>query len=335
MSFRIRPASPADLAAVAAGSPARPWTLEELSGPDGFRGVLAEHRNRVVGFWGARVQPMSVRGDVLLFGVLAGCFLEAPYRTGGVHSAFIEMDETFASLFEGREPDRFASVVGRPAESDWWLLRRMRGFTPIRTETELVLPDVRTAVVASSEERAVIYGAAECARWTRPLLVGEAAPIRDGVRMLARRGDDGVLHCVERDGVPVAAAVARTSADGAVDVVDWCVAEHDESSASALLAAVLADRKGEARFPVFGRSPWTSWLQRAGFRSRPSTAGGPSEPYLAARSVHPRCDAEWLAEHWFATAADVCRYPMEPCQIEEDAVFPPPPGTRAGSERHG
>lgn len=335
MSFRIRPAIPADLKSVAAGTPGRPWTCEELSGPDGFRGVLAEHRGRTVGFWGGRVQPMSVRGDVLLFGVLAGCFLEAPYRTGGVHSAFIEMDEMFASLYEGREPDRLACVVGRPAESDWWLLRRMRGFTPIRTETDLFLPDVRAAVVAASSERAVTYGDAECARWTRPLLVGEAAPVRDGVRMQARRGDDGALYCVERDGAPVAAAIARTAADGAVDVVDWCVPEHEEGMAAALLAAVLDGRKGEARFPVFGRSPWTSWLQRAGFRSRPATWGGPSEPYLAARSNHPRCDAEWLAEHWFATAADVCRYPMDACQIEEDAVFPPPPGTRAGSERHG
>jgi hypothetical protein len=41
-----------------------------------------------------------------------------------------------------------------------------------------------------------------------------------------------------------------------------------------------------------------------------------------------------LAEQWFATAADVCRLPLEACQIVEDSVFPPPPGTRAGRERH-
>jgi hypothetical protein len=152
--------------------------------------------------------------------------------------------------------------------------------------------------------------------------------------MKARAGDDGAVYAVLRDERPIGAAICRPADDGGRDVVDWCAPEQEDDVAAALLAAVLDGARGAVRFPVFGRSPWNGLLQRAGFRCRPSAWGGAVEPYLACRAAHPRCDAEWLAEQWFATAADVCRLPLEACQIVEDSVFPPPPGTRAGRERH-
>jgi hypothetical protein len=339
-SFRIRNIEPRDLPAIAAQDPARPWLVDELAGdPAGYGGVVVEHRGAVVGCWAARRLPVVVRGDRLDFGVMAACFLAPEYRTGGLHSVFVEADEAFESEWQGREPGRFACVVGRFAESDWWTLRRLRGFAPIRTETDLFAADARALRVPASSERAVALDDDACARWIAPLVPGDCAVVRDGARMRVRRGRAGTLLAVLRDGAPAACAVVSEGPpepDGtpARDVRDWCVAEDDASAAAALLAAAVDGATGAVRFPVFARSPWALELQRAGFRVRPSTWGGTVEPYLAARSSHPRCDPEWLAENWFATGADVCRYPMGVCQNPETVVTAPPAGTRSGAERH-
>jgi hypothetical protein len=336
--FAVRSAVDADLDAL----PDAHARAELRTNPAGWRGVAVSHRGRTVGFWGAKTLPMIVRGERVRFGVFAGCFLERAYRSGGLHSVFAEMDETFAELHEGRDEGRFACVVGRFAESDWWTLRRLRDFTPVRTEVDLVLEGVAARRASATDEKATRADDALFAHWTEPLSPDEIGVVRDGPLMHAREKllvppQGGPAHgtrVVVRDGRVVAAALFDDSQDGVAEIRDWCVPEGDDSAAKALLDALFASRAPAMVAPVFGRSPWLLFLQRAGFQVRPAAWGGEREPYLVARSSHPRCDAERLAETWFVTAADVCRFPMPPCQIPEPVTTPPPAGTRSGSDRH-
>lgn len=338
-AFKIREAVDADLD----GLPDDHARAELRANPRGWRGVAATHRGRLVGFWGAKALPVRAQGEDLDLGVFSGCFLDPAYRAAGLHGAFVEMDEAFEAAFEGRGDGRFGGVVGRFAESDWWTLRRLRDFAPIRTEVDLFLEGRPAAPAAASVDVAVRADDARFAAWADPLVVDAVGVRRDGVLMRARerllvppRG--GAAHgtqVVVRDGRVVAAALFDDATEGVVEIRDWCVPEGDVAAASALLAALFRSSARSFVAPVFARGPWHFFLQRAGFRVRPATWGGAAEPYLVGRAAHPRCEAERLAETWFACAADVCRRPLPPLLAEETVTTPPPAGTRSGSERHG
>jgi hypothetical protein len=331
-AFDVRPATQNDLDLLSGRPDVAPHALDDLRArKDGWRGIAAFHRGRLVGFRAARTTTLRNGADRYACGVFTVNFLEETYRAGGAHAAFVEIDEAFEEAFEGRGDGRYAVVVGRIDESDFWFLRAHRGFAPVRTDVDLVLDRAESARLRASDATVVPFDASRKDAFATPLAFGEIATERDFAEVAARARGGKAFLVLDASGAPRAVAITRDSG-GEREIVDWAVAEGDEPAADALLLAAIEGARGVVRVPAFCRSPWLLHFQRAGFRVRPSVRGGVVEPYVAARATIPRLSADKLGEHWCATAADVPAEPLPRGAFEVDVVDPPPPGTRVARD---
>ena len=106
--------------------------------PAGSSGVVAEDaRGTLVGHLGVTHVPMLVEGATATFGRICASWVYPLFRTAGVHSAFAELDDAFREAVEGKT---VVAAYGTFADRDWWTLRRMREFFPVRTEVVLHRP---------------------------------------------------------------------------------------------------------------------------------------------------------------------------------------------------
>jgi hypothetical protein len=335
--FQVRIAAAADLDAIvegfarACGKPPSAvaakvrWAL--LENPAGSSGVVAsDARGRVVAHLGATHVPMVIEGADVLFGRVYASWVDPAFRTAGVHSAFAEIDDAFRESFEGKT---LAATFGVFADGDWWTLRRLRDFSPVRTELRLV----RAPASPSREAPRVALAS------RGSVLAGFGGRI-DGGPCAARR-DSGVLrfrlggpHSADhgwaalRDGLPSGIAVVR---DGAAErtVHDFTDTDGDGDAAAALLDEVIGDGSRRGTLDWFSRSPWLLLSQRKGFRVAPGDL-----PYVAVRTARAAHEAHWLMEHWRLAAADVGLHVLPPMLASEEIVTSPPVGTLTGRERH-
>ncbi len=296
--------------------------------PHGASGIVAlDARDRVVGHLGVTHLPMRIRGDDYVFGRFYACFIDPAYRTGGVHSLFIELDEMFREAFESR--DRLAAVFGQWDELDWWFLRHTRGHKAIATSIDLC----RAAAGALPTGEIRITGVDDGARSPAVLDVGACGVRRDGAFHAWRTAVPGANDrgwCAWREDALVGVAIARDRRDERL-LVDWAVAPDDDAAGHALLAAVV----GDGHVPVRARF-WTSdaftlaLFQAAGFSVEAGT-----EAYLSTRTVVPGIDYLSLSQSWHVTMADAGVHPLPRLTIGEPIVYPPPPGTADGRGRYG
>jgi hypothetical protein len=336
--FRIRTAAAADLDAIvdgfahACGKPADAvgpkvrWGLAR--NPAGSSGVVAEDaRGRMVAHFGVTHVPVTVEGAPLVFGRVYASWVDPAFRTAGVHSAFAEIDEAFRESFEGKAIE---ATFGTFADADWWTLRRMRDFAPVRTDLRLV----RAAAPHQAEPPAVDAATAPSealAGWEAPLDGGACATRRDGALLAFRLGGPHAsdrAHVTTRGGRAAGIAVTRDLPDRRL-VLDFTVPQGDEDSARALLDRVVGDGSVAVVLDWFSRSPWFLLAQRKGFRAEAGDL-----PYLAARTARGTAEADWLREHWHVAAADVGLHPLPRMLADEEIVTSPPIGTSTGRERH-
>jgi hypothetical protein len=336
--FHVTPASGADLDAIvegfarACGRPAEAiaakvrWGLE--GNPSGWSGVVArDARGKVVGHFGVTHVPMSIDGKDVLFGRAYASWVEPELRTAGVHSAFAEMDDAFR---EHGASNGVAASFGVFADGDWWTLRRIRDWEPVRTELTLVRPPAPHRETPGLVELAAFTPAA-LAAWDGAIDQGPCASRRDGKVLAFRLGGPHAgdrAWAVLRGGRPAAVAAVREGAAGRV-VLDFAVPEGDEEAAAALLDRVIGDGSVAVRLDWFSRSPWFLLAQRRGFRAAPGDLA-----YLALRAAKPGIEAHWLMENWRVTAADVGLHALPRMLASEDVVTSPPIGTLTGRERH-
>jgi hypothetical protein len=334
--FEIRRAVAEDLGAIAAGfarscgkppeavEPKVRWALG--ANPAGWSGVVAvDARGAIVAHLGVSHVPMSVGGESVVFGRHYASWVDESVRIAGVHAPFAEIDDAFREAFEGTA---FAASYGLFQDSDWWTLRRLRDFAPVRTEITLERPP--------RPYRADGAGAA-LARVTAEALGGGAIPLggaaarRDAATLLFRTGGpwsrDSAWLAV-RDGRPAGVAIWRDEAGSRV-VLDLSVPAGDEDAARALLDLVIGDGSCRVHLPFFTRSPWFLLAQRKGFRAAASDL-----PYLVVRPSRARSDASALMETWHFGAADVGLRALPAMLAVEEVVTAAPIGTVAARERH-
>jgi hypothetical protein len=336
--FHVRPATPDDVDGIVAGfaracgrpaaavAPKIEWGLAR--NPAGSSGVVAiDARGVLVAHWGVTHVPTMVEGEALTFGRLYASWVDPPLRTAGVHCAFAEIDDAFRELFEGKS---VAATYGVFADADWWTLRRMREFFPVRTDLTLVRePGPHrpgpSAVEVVSGSRAALAG------WEGALDGGPCAARRDSAVLGFRLGgphSSDVAHVALRGGRPAGIAVVREGGGRRV-VLDFTAPAGDEDCARTLFDRVVGDGSVAVSLDWFSRSPWLLLAQRSGFR-----AVALDLPYLGVRSRRGGVEAHWLMEHWHVTPADVGLHPNPRLLAEEEIVTSPPVGTLTGRERH-
>lgn len=338
--FHVRESTPADWDAVAEGfariahrniDAVRPrvrWAMAE--NPAGSSGVVAVNATgEVVGHLGVSHIPMFVRGEERTFGRFYASFLDPQYRLGGLHSVFLEMDETFEELYENAEG--LAAVFGWWDEADWWFLRHVRGHEAVLTSLSLRRAPGPMPPHEPSEEVEVFDATTE--PWDDPLLPGECRTRHDGALARWRHGPahprDRAWIAV-RYGRVVGVAAARDRAEERV-LLDWSIEDGDVTAAPALIRAVVGDGTRSVHMPSWGTRGWTlEFLQACGFRVE---AG--HEAYLSARISGRGINQLWLGDHWQVTAADVGLTPLPRMTIGEQIVTPPPAGTRNAHVRYG
>jgi hypothetical protein len=244
-----------------------------------------------------------------------------------VHSAFSEIDDAFRELVEGKA---LAATYGLFSDPDWWTLRRMRDFAPVRTDLRLVRQPAPVHREKTAAE--VISGPAALAEWHPPQVESTGCTTRrDRAFVEFRTGgphSSDRVHVVMREGRPAGLAIVRDLPGGRV-VLDFEVADGQEDSARVLLAAVVGDGSVAVTLDWFSRSPWFLLAQRKGFRALPSDLA-----YLVARAGRGGPDAEWLGEHWRLATADVGRHALPAMLQGEEIVTSAPVGTLTGRERH-
>ena len=253
------------------------------------------------------------------------CYIEPAYRTAGVHSLFVALDDLFRQTFEIRE--RLAAVFGQWDEADWWHLRRARGHDAVATSMDLQRP-AGEPVRALGDDGVSVTQGVDGPMSATSLDVGRCGVRHDGAFDVWRTsvpGRSDRLWQAWRAGERTGVAITR-DADSARWILDWAVSPEDSESARRLLHAVLVD----TRTPVRTRF-WTSdaatllLFQEAGF----VVLAGP-EVYLSVRSVLPHVHQLWLSETWHVTLADAGCRPMPRLTVGEPSVYPPPAGTPAG-----
>jgi hypothetical protein len=336
--FHVRASTPADESEIVAGfarACGRPasalaakvgWGLGR--NPAGSSGVVAvDARGAVVAHFGVTHVPTDVEGAALTFGRVYASWVDPLLRTAGVHSAFAETDDAYRELFEGKGVD---ATYGVFADADWWTLRRMRDFAPVRTDLTLVRePAPHRAEPAPVEVVSSSPGAT--AGWDAPLDGGPCAARRDPGVLAFRLGGPhsaDVAHVASRAGRPAGIAVVRSAGARRV-VLDFTAPAGDEDCARALFDRVIGDGSLPVSLDWFSRSPWFLLAQRMGFR-----AVAVDLPYLAVRAPRGGVEAHWLREHWHVTPADVGLHPLPRMLASEEIVTSPPVGTLAGRERH-
>ncbi len=337
--FNIRPSTEADLDGIARGfasATARPFeNVRHMIGhalggnPFGCSSIVAEDSSgRIVGHLGASHVPMQIGEHEMTFGRLFGCWTDELYRVGGIHGSFVAMDETFAEYAEAG--GRVHAVFGLVHESDWWFLRRVRDFKPVRTEIRAVRLPAPFQTQCDLDVRRLTSD--ELDRLPRRTAARSIDVRRDGALMRFRTSnpwrDDFVLGVVDRDGSVRGHAIVRPRGE-VVIVMEFRVPPEDEVAAHALLGAVIGTGERRVEAPSFARSPWLLTFARAGFRVAPEDGA-----YLGIRAASPRVNAEALAEEWDAAAADLGRAPQPRFIHAEDIVVPPPLGTTSGRDKH-
>lgn len=345
--FHVARASGADIAAIEAGfraafpgsdgvTFARHMAALRRAGDAGWSGVVArDAHGSVVATLAAVHVPFVAQGRPATFARLTACWVHPAYVTGGLHSVFVEMDETFAEAFESSQG--IAVLFGIVEESDWWFLRRFRDFVPVRTTVRLQAPASGTPVAEASDGDVNVIepDAGSLAGSPDTLDLGECTAVRSGVTLAVRlhaAGPGARVFVARRAGVTVGAAItAPAAADGTLELVDWAVPEGDVPVARRLWDAAITACGAPVLIENAGAGPWVLFFQRNGCR----VAAGP-ERYLIARKSVNRLHAEWLAEHWALTTADVGGKATAEGTLSagEAAVAPPPPGTLTGSDRH-
>lgn len=303
--------------------------------PHGCSGVIAlDASGRVIGHLGVSHVPMQVKGEPQVFGRFNACFIDRAYRTGGVHSLFMELDETFQQEFE--VPDRLAAAYGQWDEVDWWFLRHKRGHKVVATSIDLCraadLPVPDEDGPAGDEQvevTNVIDADASAAR-----LDGGTCSVRREGPFEAWRvtfpGTSDLGWQAWRAGELSGVAITRDRG-GERLILDWAIAPDDAATGRALLRSLV----GDASVPVRARF-WTpdqftlSLFQDAGF----VVAAG-AEAYLSVRTVLPSINHLWLSQEWQVTMADAGVQPLPRLTVGEPIVYPPPPGTLDGRGRYG
>ena len=300
--------------------------------PHGCSSIVAvDTSGRVIGHLGVSHVPMSVTGEAHAFGRFNACFIEPAYRTGGVHSLFVELDRTFQEEFEVRE--RLAAVFGQWDEVDWWFLRHHRGHRAVATSIDLCHVAILPIPGGPGGDGIDITNTHEGpAPASRPD-VGACGVRRDDrfdAWRVAFPGASDREWKAWRAGELSGVAITRDRG-GERLILDWAVAPHDEQTGHALLRALV----GNARMPVRARF-WTSDLftltlfQDAGF----AVVAG-AEAYLSVRTVLPSINHQWLSQEWQVTMADAGVQPLPRLTVGEPIVYPPPPGTLDGRGRYG
>jgi hypothetical protein len=336
--FTIRRAAPGDLDAIVAGfaracdRPEGPiaakirWGLE--GNPAGWTGVVGvDGGGRLVAHLGATHVPATADGRPMTFGRIYASWVDPRVRTAGVHSAFAEIDDAFA---EACHESSLAAAYGVFADPDWWTLRRMRDFAPVRTELGLVRsPGPHRADRPLVE---VVTGSADVvSAWDAPLDGGPCATRRDSALLAFRLGGPHAAdraHVASRAGRPSGIAIVRDAPAGRV-VLDFTVPEGDEESARALFDRVVGDGSVPVRLDWFSRSPWFLLAQRTGFHVRSTDL-----VHLGVRAPRGAIDAHWLMEHWRLAQADLGLHALPGMLASEEIVTSPPIGTLTGRERH-
>jgi hypothetical protein len=335
--FEIRPATNDDCDAIAAGfaqACGKPLAavLEKVrwafaSNPSGWSGVVATVAgSRMAAHFGVSHVPMVLHGDPVVFGRVYAPWVEPGLRVAGVHGAFFEMSGIFRELFEGTS---IAATFGVFADADWWTLRRLTEFEPVRTELLLVRRPGPHRAHAGAIEIARVTPEA-LAEWTAPLALGACHARRDGGTVGFRLGGpyrgDAAWMAV-REGRPAGLVAVRDAGDVRT-ILDLSVPEGDEEAAHALLDAAIGDGSREIRVPWFTRSPWFLLAQRKGFRAVASDL-----PYVGIRSPRARLQASWLMQHWDAGAADLGLRAPPRMLASEETVTTAPPGTLTARDR--
>jgi hypothetical protein len=334
--FEIRPAVAADLDAIAAGFArecAKPvagiaarlrWAF--ASNPAGWTGFVAARGAEVVAHLGASHVPVIVSGRPAVFARVFQPWVAPPFRVAGVHGLFGQLDDHLRQALEAASID---GAYGIFVEHDWWTLRRLRDFEPVRTELVLVRPASlhRPAAADGGVVRVTPESAALLAGGIR---AGECHAVRDASTVAFRTGgpyrhDAGWM--VVRDGRAAGLAIFRDSGARRT-ILDLACPADDEACARALFDAAIGDGSREVALPWFSRSPWWLVAQRLGFRAAPFDL-----PFLGFRSAGARIQASWLMRHWHVGAADVGLGPPPRMLATEETVTTAPAGTRTAKDR--
>jgi hypothetical protein len=336
--FHVRTATNEDLPAIAAGfarACGKPreaieekvgWALG--SNPAGWSGVVAvDARSGIVAHLGASHVPMVIEGEPVVLGRVYASWVDPLLQIAGVHNGFGELDDAFREAFEG---SAILATYGMFADSDWWTLRRLRDFAPVRSEIVL---ERAAAPHRPDPKRAepVRLGPESLRSFGDGLVLGGCHARRDATTLAFRTGGpyrSDVAWVASRDGRLSGVLVYRDSATERV-VLDLAVHADDEGGARALLDLAIGDGSRKVRLPSFSRSPWFLLAQRKGFR-----VAGFDLPYLVIRPSKARTEGSGLMETWHVGAADVGLRALPQMLAREEVVTAAPSGTVAARERH-
>src|SRR4029078_1766720 len=125
-----------------------------------------------------------VEGAPVTFGRICASWVDPLVRTAGVDSAFAEIDHAFRESVEGKT---VVAAYGTFADGDWWTLRRMREFFPVRTEVVLHRPAAPHRTGATHVETVAATPDALLG-WSAPLDLGPCAARHDGATLSFRLG---------------------------------------------------------------------------------------------------------------------------------------------------
>ena len=293
-AFEIRAAGPGDVDAIAAGFArecAKPadaiaqrvrWAF--TGNPAGWTGVVATRAGELVAHLGASHVPMIVSGRRALFARIFAPWVAVTYRVAGVHALIGQLDERFQDALQSAS---IGGAYGTFGEEDWWTLRRLFGFEPLRTELELVRPPRRHAQSPGARELVRLADASPDVL-VDGIAGGACHALRDRTSVAFRtsgpyRGDTAWV--VSRGGRAGGLAIVRDTPACRI-ALDFFCPEDDEAAALALFDAVIGDGSREIRLPWFSRSPWWLAAQRLGFRAEPKDL-----PFIGFRPATGRLQA--------------------------------------------
>ena len=333
--FQLSIGTPDDAAAIARGMAGDEESdLRELSWafgthPGGFASLVArDGAGNVVAHLGALREPMDVRGELLTFGRLFGCFVNEDHRIGGRHSLLVEMLSAFREEFESKA--KLAMVFGRFQEPDFWFLRKIADFQAISTGSTLVrVPSARKRLNSEFVVRA-----------DEALLSSILEPPVEGLCQVRRTGDllryriggphaDAVVLCLVRGQRFRAMAAYRDQGDERL-LVDFHVKDGALGDGQALLDAVIEDGQRRVKTWIWNPDRFVlHLLQDAGFVVAPA-----EETYLAARWAFRGLKQPWLHRHWQVMAMDLGEADQRALTVGETIVSPPPLGTGPDGKLH-
>jgi len=334
-TLELRPASPADEAALARfaaalppGEPARAVIGSLMryaaSHASGLRAWVAAGEaggrgpERIAAFAAARGVPALWDGGERAFAELL-CVAAHPEEQGSVRCPRLLVDLVRQHLDAHCTLEGDLVTYGLASEKVWRLLRPGLGVEVLRRPPELVaelppapagegdLPDGVREVPAFDGRVRALYE--RCARAWR------ASCVRDAATLAWRFPAEGAYRriVVGGDGEGLAGlAVAAPDAHGRLAVLDWLLPDDEREAGELLhlglvrLAHVLELSRIRACLPPW--SPDFARFQERGFRV------GPTGDFVLTKSAHPNHDHWWLRDHWWLQPFDVARPPYSPRQ---------------------